>query len=637
MSGICGIVTFDGTSVPVEDVERMMAASSHRGRDGRATWAGDGVVLGHQMLALVPGEERALDPLVAHGRVVVADARLDNRDELLSALRRSGLLDGSDQTDAAVVLAAHRRWGARCAEHLIGDFAFIVWEAASRTLLAARDPMGMRSLAYHVAPGRRLVVATDVAQVLAAPGVPRRVFEPAVAADMATHFGHPTWTFFEDVVNVAPGHHVVCDASGAKSNRSWDVDPSLEVRHERLEGYVEQLRATFCDAVAARLRTTRPVGFLLSGGMDSTSAASATGWLREHGVAPAHEVLACQWAFEQEPQCDERAVSRLITARYGFVDIDIPADDAGALACYPEHMPPLDDPMVGGFQPLIEHSLTALAARGAGFVLGGDRGDLVIGDTGGSYLTMARRRQWASLAADIREHRRAHGESLPSMALVHAVAPLVRIARRRSAVGWINWAVERRRGVRSSVARRPAWIESSFAHRTGLEALLHEPAHAPPGLTPAAAARYRLIFNQLHVRGMAWSERTYARAGLGFADPFSDRRLVSLVLAMPTPVLNRPGDQAKPLLRAAMRGIMPEAARSSAAKVVPTPLFERSLRARADLIAELLTSPQIAARGWVDAAALRQELAAWRDGGALLPAAFWWTLGVELWLREHGA
>ena len=130
-------------------------------------------MLGHQLLALVPGEERALDPLVAHGRVVVADARLDNRDELLSTLRRSRLLDDSDQTDAAVVLAAHRRWGARCAEHLVGDFAFVVWEAASRTLLAAHDPMGMRSLAYHVAPGRRLVVASDVAQVLAAPGVPR--------------------------------------------------------------------------------------------------------------------------------------------------------------------------------------------------------------------------------------------------------------------------------------------------------------------------------------------------------------------------------------------------------------------------------------------------------------------------------
>jgi asparagine synthase (glutamine-hydrolysing) len=145
-----------------------------------------------------------------------------------------------------------------------------------------------------------------------------------------------------------------------------------------------------------------------------------------------------------------------------------------------------------------------------------------------------------------------------------------------------------------------------------------------------------MIFTQLHIRGMAWSERTYARYGLCFADPFSDRRLVDLALAVPQAVINRPGDQSKPLMRAAMRGTMPEEARRRVDKVVPSPLYDHALRHQASsTVRELLTRPRVAEHGWVDAQAWRDHYESWLAGQTRLQGEWWRTLGIEIWLRQH--
>lgn len=640
MSGLCVIVTFDGAPVEPDAVDAMCRAASHRGPDGTRSWQGRGVRLAHQALHLVTGEEARPQPVVAGRLVVVADARLDNRRELITALQRSGALPpGQDAlTDAEVILAAYRRWDTRCADRLIGDFSFVIWDGRRRRLTAARDPLGVRGLAYRIEPGRRVLVATEVKQIAAAPGVPARIFEPAVAADLVAHFGRPEWSFFEGIALLAPGHVLVCDRDGHRLRRFWDVDPDFQIENVDRRADAEQLRDVFCQAVEARLRTPKPAGILLSGGVDSGSVASAAGWLMEQGRVDAPGLQAASWAFTALPQCDERHVSRHINARYGLGCLEIPGDDAGPLACFPEHLPDRDDPMLGAFQPLIEHALVALRQAGAGVVLGGDRGDLVIGDTGYSYRRMAQSQQWAMLRAELQAHRRALGDPTALILKRYLIDAVAHRLRRRSPVEWGRWVFDKARArFDPPPAGRPypPWLTPSFVQRTGVPNLLSEPDHVPAGLLHTRAERYRWIFTQLHLRGVAWSERTYARHGLGFADPFSDARMVALAIALPQQVINRPGDQSKPLMREAMRGIMPEPALTEADKILPTPLYERFLRDRAaPIVRDLLTNSQVGQRGWVDERIMRDSYDGW-VAGRPLPAEFWWTLAVELWLRVH--
>jgi asparagine synthase (glutamine-hydrolysing) len=133
---------------------------------------------------------------------------------------------------------------------------------------------------------------------------------------------------------------------------------------------------------------------------------------------------------------------------------------------------------------------------------------------------------------------------------------------------------------------------------------------------------------------MVWSERSWARYGLGFADPWSDRRLAEFVLGVPQWRIQRVGEF-KRIARLAMRGLMPEQVRRKTAKIAPTPLYHRALREQArGTVLGLLTRSRAAARGYLDEGTLRDYYGRFVRGGSERPE-FWWSLTLEMWLRQH--
>ena len=190
MSGICGIVNFDGAPVELEDLQKMARAAAHRGPDGIHYWRNGPVGLVNLALNITPESLRERQPLVgSRGELVLtADARVDNRDELIRTLTTKGFLQDKSPTDADVILAAYQCWGETCPAQIIGDFAFVIWDTRRRRLFAAREPIGMRALYYRLEP-HRILFATEIKQILAVPGVPARIFEPSVGAFLAGHAG----------------------------------------------------------------------------------------------------------------------------------------------------------------------------------------------------------------------------------------------------------------------------------------------------------------------------------------------------------------------------------------------------------------------------------------------------------------
>jgi asparagine synthase (glutamine-hydrolysing) len=623
LSGVCAIATFDESPVEASQLEPLMRAAAYRGQDGTGIWLGRGVGLGQQILRST-GDEVA-EPFVCDGVTVVADARIDNREELLASLQ----IGDCSTPDIALISAAYRRWGTQFADRIVGDYAIVIWDHAKRKIVAARDPMAMRTLAYHHL-NRRVVLATETKQVLAAEDVQERLNEQHIGADLMNHLGRPDWTAYQDVHLLAPGHVLEVDESGLSTWRFWQPNPDHRVLHANIEDYAEHLRHLFLQSVATRMRSHRSVGILLSGGVDSCSAASTAGWLLERGQSPAPAVHASTFVFDKLVQCDERKVAKQVVNRFGFGWSHIIADRLGPLSEFPLHGPPKDEPFIGAYQTLIEKGLSACHAAGARVVLGGDRGDLVIGWPGFQYLPLLRQRRWRDLKSTLLEHRTVTGESWSSLARQQLLKPGLSAARRRVA--------RRTRGRRLGANEEkavPAWLSQEFVERCNLSALARTPNKAPAGIELARARRYEWIFVQLQLRGMAWSERTYAQQGLVFADPFSDRRLVEFALAVPQTAIAPPWDTTKPLMRAAMRGIMPETARREARKVVLTPLYEQGLAVESKgVVKSLLTGMAAEQAGWVHSSQLRVAYNAFLHGDRL-PSAFWRALVVEWWLRSH--
>src|SRR5215212_5986209 len=157
MSGICGVIHLDGAPVEPEILKEMAKAAAHRGPDGIRYWTDDNAALAHLALNITPESLREQQPLVSCGNdlVLTADARIDNRGELIRALGAKGYLPEAEPTDGELILAAYRCWGEECPARLVGDFAFAIWDARRKRLFAARDALGGMRAFYYRSESRR--------------------------------------------------------------------------------------------------------------------------------------------------------------------------------------------------------------------------------------------------------------------------------------------------------------------------------------------------------------------------------------------------------------------------------------------------------------------------------------------------
>ncbi|MFT5390088.1 MAG: asparagine synthase (glutamine-hydrolyzing) [Gammaproteobacteria bacterium] len=628
MSGLCGVFTFDGAPLPPGTVDAMVAAAVHRGPGGVGRWRGPGAELAQ--LTRHPSHERpaACRPAVSEtgSLVVSADVRLDNREVLIRSLRDRGDIHAPDPSDADLILAAYRVWGEQCAGRLLGDFAFVIWEPNARRLFAARDPMGMRPLFYRFESACCLV-GSEIKQILAVPGVQPTLIDAAVAGYLEGGITRKTGTLYEGIFQLAPGNALIVDAGRLRTWRYWDIDPGKRIRYRRESEYAEHFREVFKEAVSARVRTEQAVGVSLSGGLDSGSVASMAGWLREQGDTSLSRVRAYCAAFEALDDSDERYLSTPIIDAFHLESTNVWGDNDWPLSRFPEHGPDRDDPAVWPFQPLIEHIARAAHWEGMQGMLTGDRGDEVVGAWNFDHLGLLFTGQFQALSEELRAQSQEEERSLLRVVRSDLLRPFAH------RLGWRNPASPTNTARHTS----PPWLDRAFLARIGRDPITALHLDTTSGITfgdLATQRRYELLFSSAVARNATLAERTHARFGLGYADPWADRRVAEFVLAVPQWVVNQVRTP-KRLAREAMRGILPEPTRLAAAKIEPISLYERGMKERArETVFHLITDSRAAALGYIDEAAWRGAYESFLRGE---PQHYdiWWPITFEMWLRRH--
>ena len=149
MSGIVGIVNLDHSPVDDRLLQRMTRFMAYRGPDAQTTWVDGHVGLGHTMLRTTRESAHERQPCTLDGQIwITADARVDDRDALVRKLKHAGRVHLEAPTDVELLLHAYHVWGEACVKHLIGDFAFAIWDKRSQRLFCARDHFGIKPLYY---------------------------------------------------------------------------------------------------------------------------------------------------------------------------------------------------------------------------------------------------------------------------------------------------------------------------------------------------------------------------------------------------------------------------------------------------------------------------------------------------------
>ena len=158
---------------------------------------------------------------------LVADARLDNRADILAALGLAGP-EGALLTDAALILAAYERWGENCPAHLLGDFAFALWDARRHRIFCARDHAGIRQLSYY-SDARLFACASAPWQLLDVPGVPAEPDQLTLARWLLDRFPDPDVTLYRGIRRLPAAHVLIASDSGVELRRYWDAADAAPV------------------------------------------------------------------------------------------------------------------------------------------------------------------------------------------------------------------------------------------------------------------------------------------------------------------------------------------------------------------------------------------------------------------------
>lgn len=359
MSGFVAIVNTRGAPVDRNLLDALTASLRCRGPDRQQVWAEGPVGLGHALFRTTHEAQYEHQPASIDGGVWITGCiRVDARRELVEKLRLGAPLSLDNTPDSELVLHAYHAWGERCLDHLLGDFAFALWDGRKQRLFCARDRFGMRQL-YHARVGDHCIISNSLHCMRQHPAISDELNDHAIADFLL--FGDHTWTdktqtVFEKIKTLQPAHQLTLSGGRTNITRYWDLPVSIPLlKYRRAADYLEHFQSVFSQAVEDRLRCPDIV-ISMSGGMDSSAIAATATEIRRKGSQD-YDLHAVTIVYDTLHPCRERYYSGLVGKHLALPIKYIVADDYPLLAPMVQWTRPLEFYQPGLWIDLGRHAL----------------------------------------------------------------------------------------------------------------------------------------------------------------------------------------------------------------------------------------------------------------------------------------
>src|SRR5579871_1884556 len=334
---------------------------------GSKVFSNCGLAVACDGLAPVTGETAPGQPPI----FLLWDGRLDNRKEIVSEL------DGrvsSASSDPEIVAAAYVRWQMDSFHKLIGDWSLTIWNPQARSLILAKDPIGLGPLFYcRTETSVRWSSSLDLL-VAEASGALDLDFE--YLAGWLAFFPEAHLTPYRSIRAVPPSSFVLFEQGRTTVAQYWDFDPNKQIRYANAFDYEEHFREVLSNAVRRRLRSEKPLLAELSGGMDSSSVVSLADAMLKHeqGLAPRLDTLS--YYDDLEPHWNELPYLSKVEERRGRTGHRIQVDCADDLSSILWHTTFAPAPSDCGKNSARNREVERLIATGGyGGILSGTGGD----------------------------------------------------------------------------------------------------------------------------------------------------------------------------------------------------------------------------------------------------------------------
>ncbi|HUG25788.1 asparagine synthase (glutamine-hydrolyzing), partial [Piscinibacter sp.] len=281
MCGIHGIYQLDGSPAPVQWLDRMGAATKHRGPDDAGVHGDGRCAIGMRRLSIID-LSGGHQPISNHdgSLVVVCNGEIYNFRELRRELQAHGHRFKTE-SDSEVVLHGYAQWGVRFVSRLNGMFGFAIWDKKRQALLIGRDRLGIKPI-YWLNDGKRVAFASEAKALLELPGVSRAVDPTALAAYLELGYVPSPLSIFRGIQKLPIASVMTVSPTGVGIESYWEP-PTAVNSHVSSAEWVERLRARLEEAVRMQMVSDVPIGAFLSGGIDSSAVLA---FMARHSQAP---------------------------------------------------------------------------------------------------------------------------------------------------------------------------------------------------------------------------------------------------------------------------------------------------------------------------------------------------------------
>lgn len=527
------------------------------------------------------------------------------------------------QTDTEVLLAAYLEWGDDCLKRLRGMFAFAIWDARGQRLLLARDRVGKKPL-YYTLDEDGLAFASETKAFLADRTFSPRPSLPAISEYLTYQYVASPRTAFEGVWKLRPGHYLVADRSGIRTERYWRLRYDRKIQLDETAA-IEAVTAKLRESVRIRLISDVPLGALLSGGIDSSAIVA---FMAEQTSSA---VKTFSIGFD-ERDYNELAFARSVAQRFGTDHHEFVVRP-DALSVLPELAWCYSEPF-GDSSAVPTYYLARLTREHVAVALNGDGGD----ENFAGYP-----RYLANVLA-------ARVDTLPKILRDGAVrlAPLagngasprsVRGKLRRFAEAldespahrYSRWISQFRPPLKEelcTLAFREAAGEEDYA---SLIVDAYDNATAPDLVDRTLAVDVETYLPEDLLVKMDIAAMAH---GLEGRSPFLDHEFMELCASLPSSLKLR-GRTTKYLLRRALKGVVPEVVLTRPKMGFGVPIEQWFRGELKSYVRDILLGPLAVSRGYFDSAVIDRLIREHEAGTRSWHHHLWSLLMLELWHRAY--
>ncbi|MEM9219181.1 MAG: lasso peptide isopeptide bond-forming cyclase [Cyanobacteria bacterium P01_F01_bin.150] len=667
MSGIVGIYRIDDQPISNADLHRMLAKLEHRGPDGHNIWAKNKVGLGHCMLWTTPESLHEHLPTYYSGPSVsiTADVRLDNRTELIKKLQLTEY-PASEITDSQLILEAYCKWGDRCPDHLLGAFAFAIWDERKQRLFCARDHMGVKPFYYHYRHGHTFAFASEMKALLCLEDVSNTLDELRIGEFLAVTFDDKERTTYQDILRLPPAHTLSVTTTAFSIKQYWELDRDRELHLSSDDEYAEVFNELFTEAVRCRLRTDFSIGSQLSGGLDSSSVTCvARQILREQNKAPLH-TFSC--IFDDVPECDERSYIQAVLDQGDLTPHLFRADQIGPLSGIDDILNYEDEAFPGPNYFYPWHLCQTAKKEGIRVFLDGHDGDTVVSHGVDRLTELAQQKNWSTFTYETRalaeklgtsatgmlhhyglrilSESLCQGEWLTFVPTIQYLSQNFSFSRRqvlkryglkplRAKVRQLLW--QRPNDTSLAALELPKHINPDFADKLGLAQHLDAIKNDNQAKHTVRDQQWKALTSGLMSYVLEQGDRCASASSLELRHPFMDKRLIEFCLALPSEQKLSNG-WTRMVMRRAML-LLPHDIRWRGGKANLTSNFTYGLLTHnSECIRQTMASKHSPVERFINKPVVQQSYKRLRNNQGVTGEdrlAIWQVSSLHLWLKKH--